>query len=384
MQEKDIVRIFREKFSSSPRVFKAPGRINIIGEHTDYNDGYVLPAAIDKAMNFAVAANGDEQKVRLWAADLGQGYEFSLDSLAPAPGFWATYLMGVCDQLQKKGCKISGFDMVFGGDIPLGAGLSSSAALECGALTALNAIFSLAMEKEDIARTGQMVEHTFAGVKCGIMDQFASVMGRENSVIRLDCRDLSHEYFPFELGDNIVVLCNTNVKHSLASSEYNTRRHECEQGLEICKELFGVSSLRDVTVGQLEAEKDKFPPVVYKRLHYVTGEVVRVEQACENMKKGDMEAVGRLMYATHDGLSEEYEVSCPELDFLVNITRNDENVLGSRMMGGGFGGCTINIVKGSYADTFIGKAAAAYKKQTGTDMTAYKTSVKEGCHEVKA
>ena len=217
MQEKDIVRIFREKFSSSPRVFKAPGRINIIGEHTDYNDGYVLPAAIDKAMNFAVAANGDEQKVRLWAADLGQGYEFSLDSLAPAPGFWATYLMGVCDQLQKKGCKISGFDMVFGGDIPLAAGLSSSAALECGALTALNAIFSLAMEKEDIARTGQMVEHTFAGVNCGIMDQFASVMGRENSVIRLDCRDLSHEYFPFELGDNIVVLCNTRVRCSLAS-----------------------------------------------------------------------------------------------------------------------------------------------------------------------
>lgn len=381
MQKQAVIQKFRELFGLSPRVFVAPGRINIIGEHTDYNDGYVLPAAIDKAICFAVAPNGQDKLCRLFAVDLDESFEFSLDRLAPKIGFWGTYIMGMCNQLQENGHKLKGFDMVFGGDIPLGAGLSSSAALECGVGTALNAIFNLGIEKTDIVKMGQLTEHTFAGVNCGIMDQFASVMGQKDHVIRLDCRDLSYEYFPFELGDYIVVLCDTRVKHELASSEYNTRRKECEAGLEICKKLFGVSSLRDVRMEDLEAHKDEFPETVYRRLHYVVGEVIRVERACEMMKAGDLEGAGRMMYATHYGLSKEYEVSCPELDFLVEQTASDENVIGARMMGGGFGGCTINLVKASYADAFIDKMKKAYKDRFGVDMKAYKTTVQDGCHE---
>ena len=380
MQKKQVIQHFIDKYGTTPNVFVAPGRINIIGEHTDYNDGYVLPAAIDKAIYFGIKANGTDTTVNATAVDLNEEYTFDLKSMSPKIGFWGTYIMGVCDQLQKNGYAIKGFDVVFGGDIPLGAGLSSSAALECGLLTALNDIFALSIDKVKIALMGQQVEHTFAGVNCGIMDQFASVMGQENAVIRLDCRDMSYQLFPFDLGENIVVLCDSAVKHELASSEYNTRRKECEAGLKICDKLFGVKSLRDVTMEQLEANKDAFEPVVYKRLHYVVGEVIRVERACQSMQKGYLADVGKMMYATHDGLSKEYCVSCEELDFLVDLTREDDNVLGSRIMGGGFGGCTINIVKASYADAFIDKMSSEYKKRFGIDMKAYKTTVKQGCH----
>lgn len=381
MQKQAVTQKFRELFGGTPRTFIAPGRINIIGEHTDYNDGYVLPAAIDKAIYFAAAPNGQENICRLYAADLGESFEFSLDALSPRIGFWGTYIMGMCNQLRQNGYRPRGFDMVFGGDIPLGAGLSSSAALECGTGTVLNALFDLGIPPLGLVKMGQLTEHTFAGVNCGIMDQFASVMGREDHVIRLDCRDMSYEYFPFELGDYIVVLCDSRVKHELASSEYNTRRAECEQGLEICKGLFGVTSLRDVRIEDLEARRDQFPAKVYDRLHYVTGEVVRVEKACRMMQQGDLRGAGQMMYATHYGLSREYEVSCPELDFLVGLTETDDQVIGSRMMGGGFGGCTINIVKGSYADTFIEKTAAAYRERFGVEMKAYKTTVCDGCRE---
>lgn len=381
MQKKEVIQHFHKKYNTEPYVFVAPGRINIIGEHTDYNDGYVLPAAIDKAIYFAIKTNGTPSTVNATAVDLTEDFTFDINQIAPKIGFWGTYIMGVCSQLQKNGYKINGFDVVFSGDIPLGAGLSSSAALECGLLTALNDIFSLGIEKVKIALMGQQVEHTYAGVNCGIMDQFASVMGEENAVIRLDCRDMSYQLFPFELGENIVVLCDSAVKHELASSEYNTRRKECEEGLAICNKLFGVKSLRDVTMAQLEAHKGDFPDIVYKRLHYVVGEVLRVETACQKMKEKDLATVGQMMYATHDGLSREYGVSCEELDFLVDQTRNDSGVIGARMMGGGFGGCTINIVKGSYADAFIEKMSAAYKKRFSVDMKAYKTTVKKGCHK---
>lgn len=383
MQKQAVIRKFRELFGPSPRVFVAPGRINIIGEHTDYNDGYVLPAAIDKAIYFAAMPNGQQRTCRLYAVDMGEGFEFSLDELKPKVGFWGTYVTGMCNQLQQNGYRLRGFDMVFGGDIPLGAGLSSSAALECGVGTALNAIFDLGIEKTDLVKMGQLTEHTFAGVNCGIMDQFASVMGKKDHVIRLDCRDLSYRYFPFRLGDYIVVLCDTRVKHELASSQYNTRRRECETGLEICKKLFGVASLRDVRMEDLEKNREKFPEKVYDRLHYVVGEVVRVERACEMMQAGDLEGAGRMMYATHRGLSQEYEVSCPELDFLVQQTQNDPDVIGARMMGGGFGGCTINLVKGSQADAFIDRIAKAYRERFGVEMRAYKTTVQDGCHEEK-
>ena len=372
---------FHELFGTRARLFAAPGRINLIGEHTDYNDGYVLPAAIDKALYFAVSPNDDPTRCRLYALDLNESFQFSLDRLEPKIGFWATYVMGMCNQLQQNGHRLRGFDMVFGGDIPLGAGLSSSAALECGVGTALNAVFGLGVEKTDLVKMGQLTEHTFAGVKCGIMDQFASVMGRKDQVIRLDCRDLSYQYFPCRLGGYIVVLCDTRVKHSLASSQYNVRRQECESGLQQCKALLGAESLRDVRMEDLEAHRSQFPENVFRRLHYVTGEVVRVEQACRMMQQGDLRGMGEMMYATHRGLSREYEVSCPELDFLVEQTVDDPSVIGSRMMGGGFGGCTINIVKAEDADAFIERTARAYRERFGVEMRAYKTSVEDGCHE---
>lgn len=382
MQREGIINKYKELFTEEPRLFVAPGRINLIGEHTDYNDGYVLPAAIDKAIVFAVAPNGEESKCNLYANDLSESFSFDLNDFAPVPGSWANYIMGVCDQIQKKGKAIKGFNMVFGGDIPLGAGLSSSAALESGTAVALNALYDYGFERLEMVKMAQMAEHTYAGVKCGIMDQFASVMGKENGVIRLDCRSLEYEYFPLELGDYTIVLCDTQVKHSLASSEYNTRRQECESGLEILKGINPeITSFRDVSMDFLLANEAAFEANVFQRLRYVVGEIYRVEAACERLNENDLTAFGKLMYETHDGLSKDYAVSCKELDFLVDQTRDDAEVIGARMMGGGFGGCTINIVKESYADAFIAKMTQAYKSDLDLDLKTYRVDVKEGVHE---
>ncbi|WP_224999399.1 galactokinase [Cesiribacter sp. SM1] len=369
---------FRELYGSKPMLVRSPGRINLIGEHTDYNNGFVLPAAIDKEMVLAVAKN-ESETCRLYSLDYDEAVAFNLQDLQPSDKGWPNYILGVVDQLQKGGYQLGGFDCVFGGDIPIGAGLSSSAALECGAAYALSQLFDLNVEKLQLIKYAQKAEHTFAGVQCGIMDQFASVMGKEAHAIRLDCRSLDFSYFPLELGAYQIVLLDTQVKHSLASSEYNTRRQECEQGVAKVKEKHPeVNSLRDVTLEMLDEVKSAISPVIYKRCRYVIEENDRLLKGCDLLEQGNIKAFGQKMYGSHQGLSEQYEVSCPELDFLVGLAKNNSNVVGARMMGGGFGGCTINLVKSDQKEAFIEEAKQAYKQQFGIEMKTYEVKVTDG------
>ncbi|AHM61935.1 galactokinase [Flammeovirgaceae bacterium 311] len=378
MNHKLIEDKFKELYGSSPLLVRSPGRINLIGEHTDYNDGFVLPAAIDKEMVLAVAKN-DSETCRLYSLDFDEAIAFNLQDLQPSDKGWPNYILGVVDQLQKGGYQLGGFDCVFGGDIPIGAGLSSSAALECGAGYALSQLFGLKVEKQQLIRFAQKAEHTFAGVQCGIMDQFASVMGKEAHALRLDCRSLDFSYFPLELGAYQIVLLDTQVKHSLASSEYNTRRQECEQGVAKVKEKHPhVHSLRDVTLEMLDEVKSEISPVIYKRCRYVIEENDRLLKGCDLLEQGDIKAFGQKMYGSHEGLSEQYEVSCPELDFLVGLAKENAHVVGARMMGGGFGGCTINMVAASEKDSFIEEARQAYRQQFGIELKSYEVKVTDG------
>jgi galactokinase len=366
----------------SPRIFRSPGRINLIGEHTDYNNGFVLPASVDKAVYFVIEPRTDNQ-VLLHAADLNDTYSFTLDDLSKPAKSWPLYQLGVIDQIQKIGKSIGGFQTTFGGDVPAGAGMSSSAALECCLLFALNEIFDLQLSRWDIVKMGQKVENEFVGLQSGVMDQFASAFGKEEAVIRLDCRSLEYEYFPFPMKDYLLVLCDTSVKHSLASSEYNTRRQECEKGVSILQKYdTSIRSLRDVAPELVERHKEELGDVVYRRCRYMTGEIVRVQQACDLLVAGDLESFGKKMYETHQGLQHDYEVSCPELDFLVDQTIDNSDVLGARMMGGGFGGCTINLVKKDAVDAFENKMKSEYKKQYDIDLPCYRVKITDGTEEL--
>ncbi len=379
----EIKKRFEALFSSEPVLISAPGRINLIGEHTDYNDGYVLPAAINKRIIFAVAPNS-EGKHKFYSNDLNESIELPANQIQTCDKQWANYLLGVIAQFQKAGKEIDGINCVFGGDIPLGAGLSSSAALETGFAFALNHIFNFDFERLEMVKMSQMAEHEYAGVKCGIMDQFASMFGAENKVIQLDCRSLEYKHFPLELKNYDILLCDTQVKHSLASSEYNTRREECETGVEILsKHNASIKSLRDVKIEFLNEHKDEFDPIVFKRCKYVVEENQRLLDACDALSDGNVEIFGKLMYETHAGLSEEYEVSCSELDVLVEIARESGYVLGSRMMGGGFGGCTINLVQKDKVEEFILKATDIYKEKTNKKLKVYKVSIENGTSIIK-
>lgn len=376
---------FEDIFDLTPTLFvRAPGRINLIGEHTDYNHGFVLPAAIDKAIYFAISLRND-QECHLFAYDLNDSYEFSLNNINKSEKSWANFLIGVLAEIIKRGHDITtGFNLVFGGDVPLGAGLSSSAAVESGMGFALNQLFDLGLSKLDLALIAQQAEHNFAGVNCGIMDMFASIHGKENAVIKLDCQDLSFEYFPFHAPDYTIVLCNTGVKHNLGDSEYNKRRQECEEGISIMQNAFPqINSLRDVSAQMLRSQADKLPPIVYKRCKYVVEEIERVSIACKALEKDDLVSFGQKMYETHEGLSKEYEVSCPELDFLVEQTIGLDTVIGARMMGGGFGGCTINLVQKDAVDSFILAMEIAYKQAFYTEMQSYKVNITNGVEEIK-
>jgi galactokinase len=374
---------FKEIFQKEPLIVRSPGRVNIIGEHTDYNEGFVLPAAIDKAIYVAVHKRADD-KLHLYSNEFNEHFETTLPEVKPGEG-WSNYILGVVDQLQKRGYKISGFDLAFDGDVPIGAGLSSSAAVECATVYALNEIFGLDISKTEMTGIAQKAEHEFAKVKVGIMDMFASVFGKKDHVIKLDCRSLEYEYVPLKLEGYKVLLLNTNVKHSLSSSEYNTRRAQCEQGVAWVKEKYPqVNSLRDTSMemlNELVAPRDE---VIYRRCKYVVEEIGRLLQGCEDLKAGHVEALGKKMFETHDGLSKEYEVSCKELDFLVDAVRNNPNVLGARMMGGGFGGCTINLVKEEAIDSIVAEVGKSYKENMQLELTSYIAQIEDGTSVISA
>ena len=369
--------------TNKPRIFRSPGRINLIGEHTDYNNGFVLPASVDKAVYYVISPRSDNQVI-LHAADLDETYTFSLDDLSKPEKSWPQYQIGVVDQIQKAGKKIGGFQTTFGGDVPVGAGMSSSAALECCLLFGLSEIFDLKLDRFTIVKMGQKVENEYVGVQSGIMDQFASVFGKEESVIRLDCRSLEYEYFPFLMKDYLLVLCDTSVKHSLASSEYNTRRLECEKGVAILQKYHPeIKSLRDASPEIVALHQEELGDVVYRRCKFMTEEILRVQEACDFLVQGDMENFGKEMYATHNGLQHEYEVSCEELDFLVEQTLDNSDVLGARMMGGGFGGCTINLIKIDAVEDFEKDMKMAYKDQFNIDLPCYRVKITNGTEELK-
>jgi len=382
MHSEDIIKRFKSHFDKSPLAVRSPGRVNLIGEHTDYNLGFVMPAAIDKQIICALAPNyGD--RVRLVSHDLNESFEFDVDHFNPSDKGWPNYIMGVVDQYRKKGLNIKGFDCVFGGDIPLGAGLSSSAALECAFAYALNSIFDHRLPKLELVKLAQLAENEFVGVQCGIMDQFASIYGKTDKALKLDCRSLEFEYFNLEMDHYRIVLCDTQVKHSLASSEYNTRRKECETGVAILQEFYpGVKSLRDTTLEQLSEHQNIFDPIIYRRCRFVVEENNRVLDAGRKLTEGNIEDFGKDMYASHKGLSEDYEVSCRELDFLFEHARQHAAVIGARMMGGGFGGCTINLVKIDQLGEFTASIADAYGKTFGVNLKSYVVKIGNGTGKI--
>ena len=364
-------------------VFSAPGRINIIGEHTDYNGGFVLPASIDKAISVAIAPNGTDT-VNLCAIDEDHDtVSFKIGVMPEGNGRqWYKYVFGVIEEMRERGAKVGGFDAIFGGDVPLGAGMSSSAALESCFGTALNAIFNLGFTREQLAKIGQMTEHHYVGVRCGIMDQFASLFGQKGKVVRLDCRSLEYELVPFNPKGCRLVLIDTMVKHSLASSQYNIRREQCETGVAvIAKYRPEVELLRDVTIEELDAHKEEMDPMVYRRCAFVINENKRLMAACAAMEKDDFDEVGRQIYAAHEGLSKEYGVSCEELDFIVGIAHNHPGVLGARMMGGGFGGCVISLVKDEAYDAYVADVRAQYKQKFDKDPRVIEVVISDGARQ---
>lgn len=372
---------FQELFDKAPLIVRSPGRVNLIGEHTDYNQGLVLPAAINKNIFVAAGIRADRE-IHLHSLDLGESYTGNLDNMTASGKLWPDYLLGVADQLVKHGHILQGFNIVFAGDIPQGAGLSSSAALECATAFALNKLYALGLDKMALAKTAQHAENEFVGVKCGLMDQFASTFGQNKSVIKLDCRSFEYEYIPFLATDIKVVLLDTRVTHSLATSAYNERRAQCEKGVELIREHAGeVHSLRDATPAMLDEFVRPYDELIFRRCSYVVSEIRRVEDAAADLRNNDFEAFGKRMYASHDGLQHLYEVSCAELDVLVDLVRDDTLVLGARMMGGGFGGCTINLVQSGHVDTLIERVSKNYFEQTGLELKAYVSEIAAGTAE---
>jgi galactokinase len=375
--QKDIRKQFFKGFNKHALVATSPGRVNLIGEHTDYNEGFVLPGAVDKKIYIAIAKNNNDV-LNVIANQYDQKFSFSLNDIQPVKG-WATYLLGMIFNLQQKGFSITGIDVIVDGDVPLGAGMSSSAAL-CSAFGfALNELFDLRLSRMEIALTGQKTEHNFAGVQCGIMDQFASLHGKAGHVMKLDCRSLEYEYIPFNFPDYKIVLVNTMVSHSLASTEYNVRRKQCEEGVEVLKKFYPkINSLRDVTNEHLELHKKDLPEIAYRRCYFIINENERLLKGCNFLREGNLQAFGELMFIAHEGLSKWYEVSCKESDFLVEKAKSFKSVVGARQMGGGFGGCTINIVEADAVENFTLEISDIYEKQFKIIPSVYITQIEDG------
>jgi galactokinase len=379
MNKAEVSALFAQQFSEAPSfVIASPGRINLIGEHVDYNSGFVLPAAIDKYIYVAVSQRNDSQ-IALHATDLNQNFQTNLDAALQRSNLdWPNYVLGVIDELRKDGHVISGFNMLITGNIPIGAGVSSSAALECATVFACKHLFDLDISKQVMVKTAQRAENNFVGVNCGVMDQFASMFGKADHVIKLDCADLSYTYFPFKLEGISIVLFDTFVKHSLASSEYNTRRQECETGLAVLRQQFLITSFREATLVMLDTVADSISDKVYNCCKYVIEEIARMEAACDHLLAGEIDAFGARMYETHKGLSELYEVSCAELDCIVENCKKEKDIVGARMMGGGFGGCVIALVQTTNVEDVYNRINTAYQNTFGRNMGKYLMQIGDG------
>ncbi|MBA2499271.1 MAG: galactokinase [Chitinophagaceae bacterium] len=373
---------FTALFNTEPLVFQSPGRVNIIGEHTDYNKGFVLPAAIDKASYVAISKREDEQVI-LYSSLFNKQVACDLNNIKPMQEGWPNYILGVVNELRKSTPKLTGFNLVLDGDVPMGAGLSSSASVECAVAFGLNHLFELNLSPIEMALVSQKAEHNFAGVMCGIMDQFASVFGKKDHAIQLDCRSMAYDYIPLDLKGYKILLLNTNVEHALASTEYNIRRQQCEQGVEIVRNhQENVESLRDVTMQMLDSYVKEWDDEVYTKCKYVVEENDRLLAAVHALQNGDLVTLGKKMFASHDGLSNMYKVSCPELDYLVEYVRSNSAVAGARMMGGGFGGCTINLVKEESIEELLAIICTDYQKNMGRDLSFYIAETANGSSEV--
>lgn len=367
---------YQSAFDNNPLLVFSPGRINLIGEHTDYNDGFVFPAAIDKGIIVALNIS-DASYSSVIAIDKKEELVFSLENIQPLKnGGWKNYIIGVVAEIQKKGKTIGNFNLVFGGDVPSGAGLSSSAALENSIVFGLNELFKLGLCKEEMIFISQKAEHNYVGVKCGIMDQYASMFGQKDSAILLDCQNLNASIVNIDLDEYEVLLINTNVKHSLAESAYNERRSTCET----MASLLHIKTLRDASENDLFSIKDQISKDNYQKALYIIEENQRVLQAFDAVKNSDLVQLGKLLYASHNGLQHQYKVSCDELDFLVNTAKNNPNILGARMMGGGFGGCTINIIRKDTTQMIEKEIASAYKEKFKNDCSFYIVNFSQGTH----
>jgi galactokinase len=364
----------------------SPGRINLIGEHTDYNMGYVLPTAIEKKILFKFQKNGSQSQCRVYSKTYDTGFEFDLNAIARSEVEWENYILGVLNEILKRVDKpaqaagnLKGFDCILESDLPSGSGLSSSAALECGLAFGLNKLFDLGLSKLEMVQLSQTAEHTYVGTECGIMDQFASVMSEPGNVILLDCKSLDYDYIPIDLNPYKIILLNTKVSHNLASSEYNTRKRECGKGVETIRRKYPkVTSLRDITEEILKACRPEMGATVFNRCSFIVSENERVLEMAKALREKDLITVGQLLYAAHRGISELYEVSCAESDFLVDHSKDNPAVMGARQTGGGFGGCTLNVVHEEEAEAFIEEAAKAYKKEFDIDLEAFEVSPSGG------
>ena len=380
MKEK-IQKKFTELFGNEGVFYASAGRINLIGEHTDYNGGYVFPGAIDCGIMAKINPNGTD-KVKVFSIDFDEYSEFGLEEADAPAQSWARYVFGVCRETIKRGGKVGGFNAVFAGDVPLGAGLSSSAALESTFAYALNLINNNGFDKMELALIGQSTEHNYCGVKCGIMDQFISIFGKKNSLVRLDCKTMEYQYFPFQLQGYRLVLLDSCVKHELASSAYNKRRESCERVRDAIKKLHPeVECLSDAKRIWLEEVRSAVTEEDIMRAEYVIGEHQRVLDVCDALGRGDMETVGEMMYQTHFGLSRLYQVSCDELDYLNKLARKLD-VTGSRVMGGGFGGCTINLVKDQLYKQFVDTAVDEFEARFGHKPKVYDVIISDGARVV--
>jgi galactokinase len=372
---------FKKNFSSTPHLFFSPGRINFIGEHIDYNDGFVMPAAIDKGVYYAVGLNNTDE-LHFTALDFNENLSIKINDIKKMTG-WKNYVLSVVNEFLIKDLKVKGFDCVFAGDIASGAGISSSAAVEGGLAFAINELYNFGLDRKQLALLCQRAEHNFPGVNCGIMDQYANMFGKKNHVILLDCKNVDHQYFQLKLDGYEIVLINTKVHHLLASSEYNVRRKECEEGMEILKREKGITSFREIkNAKEILPFKDMMSDKVYDRCKFVVEEIARTQTAAKFLQQNNIIEFGKLMFDAHEGLSKLYEVSCKELDFLVEKAKENKDVIGSRMMGGGFGGCTINIVKTQSVDEFLFDATTEYKNKFEIDAEIIEVKIEEGTHKI--